>query len=271
MNDIDPLILNNFIKVKKAKVGELNLSLLNVDDPIFQCVQLRKELQFAPFDDKLIAIEEAENFEEILECKMKINSDKIRMFIDSILDRIKSIEDPNSNYFPRIELYPKFLTHFNKQNQDRWSNLKDILQSIYNKFSSLSSNGNEENICEMEDINESAKILFNRNEFSSLLKKGFCCYNCYKKIPPCFYSSDILDLITALNMSFRDLFMPFFSYVEQISECIYKEDQNEKFLEYIEKMNQSIIDTFDLITLIFNIGIKILEKNGKSVVIQNQI
>ena len=72
-------------------------------------------------------------------------------------------------------------------------------------------------------------------------------------------------------MSFRDLFMPFFSYFVQISECIYKEDKNEKFLEYIEKMNQSIIDTFDLITLIFNIGIKILEKNGKSVVIQNQI
>ena len=98
MNDIDPLILNNFIKVKKAKVGKLNLSLLNVDDPIFQCVQLRKELQFAPFDEKLIAIEEVENFEELLECKIKINSDKILMFIGSILERIKSIEDPNSNY-----------------------------------------------------------------------------------------------------------------------------------------------------------------------------
>ena len=77
-----------------------------------------------------------------------------------------------------------------------------------------------------------------------------------------FYNCNIDELIGAINIEYCKNSMSFFENYNEISSCAHDEKRNEIFSDRIEKMRQSINDIFELITLFYDIKIKLPEKQS---------
>ena len=65
-----------------------------------------------------------------------------------------------------------------------------------------------------------------------------------------------------INIEYCKNSMSFFENYNEISSCAHDEKRNEIFSDRIEKMRQSITDIFELITLFYDIKIKLPEKQS---------
>ena len=138
--------------------------------------------------------------------------------------------------------YCNWLLSFDENNQKRWNRLmKKML-----------------NLDELIRGVKKRKFIFNKRKFNSLLTE----YVLENQASRYFYNCNIDELIGAINIEYCKSSMSFFENYNEISSCAHDERRNEIFSDRIEKMRQSITDIFELITLFYDIKIKLPEKQS---------
>lgn len=138
--------------------------------------------------------------------------------------------------------YCNWLLSFDKNNQKRWNRLmKKML-----------------NLDELIRGVKKRKFIFNKRKFNSLLTE----YVLENQASRYFYNCNIDELIGAINIEYCKSSMSFFENYNEISSCAHDERRNEIFSDCIEKLRQSITDIFELITLFYDIKIKLPEKQS---------
>lgn len=138
--------------------------------------------------------------------------------------------------------YCNWLLSFDENNQKRWNRLmKKML-----------------NLDELIRGVKKRKFIFNKRKFNSLLTE----YVHENQASRYFYNCNIDELIGAINIEYCKSSMSFFENYNEISSCAHDERRNEIFSDCIEKLRQSITDIFELITLFYDIKIKLPEKQS---------
>lgn len=138
--------------------------------------------------------------------------------------------------------YCNWLLSFDENNQKRWNRLmKKML-----------------NLDELIRGVKKRKFIFNKRKFNSLLTE----YVLENQASRYFYNCNIDELIGAINIEYCKSSMSFFENYNEISSCAHDERRNESFSDCIEKLRQSITDIFELITLFYDIKIKLPEKQS---------
>lgn len=138
--------------------------------------------------------------------------------------------------------YCNWLQSFDENNQKRWNRLmKKML-----------------NLDELIRGVKKRKFIFNKRKFNSLLTE----YVLENQACRYFYNCNIDELIGAINIEYCKSSMSFFENYNEISSCAHDERRNEIFSDCIEKLRQSITDIFELITLFYDIKIKLPEKQS---------
>lgn len=138
--------------------------------------------------------------------------------------------------------YCNWLLSFDENNQKRWNRLmKKML-----------------NLDELIRGVKKRKFIFNKRKFNSLLTE----YVLENQASRYFYNCNIDELIGAINIEYCKSSMSFFENYNEISSCAHDERRNEIFSDCIEKLRQSITDIFELITLFYDIKIKLPEKQS---------
>lgn len=136
--------------------------------------------------------------------------------------------------------YCNWLLSFDENNQKRWNRLMKKMLNL------------DELIREVKK----RKFIFNKRKFNSLLTE----YVLENQASRYFYNCNIDELIGAINIEYCKSSMSFFENYNEISSCAHDERRNEIFSDCIEKLRQSITDIFKLITLFYDIKIKLPEK-----------
>lgn len=138
--------------------------------------------------------------------------------------------------------YCNWLQSFDENNQKRWNRLMKKMLNLDYLIGGL----------------KKRDFILNKGKFNSLLTE----YVLENQASRYFYNCNIDELIGAINIEYCKSSMSFFEKYNEISSCAHDERRNEIFSDCIEKMRQSITDIFELITLFYDIKIKLPEKQS---------
>ena len=138
--------------------------------------------------------------------------------------------------------YCNWLQSFDENNQKRWNRLMKKMLNLDYLIGGL----------------KKRDFILNKGKFNSLLTE----YVHENQASRYFYNCNIDELIGAINIEYCKSSMSFFENYNEISSCAHDERRNEIFSDRIEKMRQSITDIFELITLFYDIKIKLPEKQS---------
>lgn len=138
--------------------------------------------------------------------------------------------------------YCNWLQSFDENNQKRWNRLMKKMLNLDYLIGGL----------------KKRDFILNKGKFNSLLTE----YVHENQASRYFYNCNIDELIGAINIEYCKSSMSFFENYNEISSCAHDERRNEIFSDCIEKMRQSITDIFELITLFYDIKIKLPEKQS---------
>lgn len=138
--------------------------------------------------------------------------------------------------------YCNWLQSFDENNQKRWNRLMKKMLNLDYLIGGL----------------KKRDFILNKGKFNSLLTE----YVLENQASRYFYNCNIDELIGAINIEYCKSSMSFFENYNEISSCAHDERRNEIFSDCIEKMRQSITDIFELITLFYDIKIKLPEKQS---------
>ena len=138
--------------------------------------------------------------------------------------------------------YCNWLLSFDENNRKRWNRLMKKMLNLDYLIGGL----------------KKRDFILNKGKFNSLLTE----YVLENQASSYFYNCNIDELIGAINIEYCKNTMSFFENYNEISSCAHDERRNEIFSDCIEKLRQSITDIFELITLFYDIKIKLPEKQS---------
>lgn len=173
---------------------------------------------------------------------IKLEGDLLHKRFDFYLEAFVLSEKQRKLGISCHNTYCNWLLSFDENNQKRWNRLmKKML-----------------NLDELIRGGKKRKFIFNKRKFNSLLTE----YVLENQASRYFYNCNIDELIGAINIEYCKSSMSFFENYNEISSCAHDERRNEIFSDCIEKLRQSITDIFELITLFYDIKIKLPEKQS---------